>query len=169
VNLTAEAAAELYERLCRGNIRCWIMGGWGVDALVGSHTREHHDLDVLVLADDVRDLRRLFNDGGFVIMHVWVVENRWLDVDGETWPTAFVAADETGIELDVHVVDMREGVVVPLCNVPWRFDTESLDGRGLISGRPIACVSARTQVAMHDGYDLPEPHRRDLELLRQLM
>jgi hypothetical protein len=55
------------------------------------------------------------------------------------------------IELDVHVVDLREGVVVPLCNVPWRFETESLNGRGFISFRPIARVSARTQVAMGSG------------------
>lgn len=169
VNMTTEDASELYELLRRTNIRCWVMGGWGVDALVGSQTRAHHDLDVLVLAEDLRSLRQLFNDRGFAIKHVWEAENRLVDVDGETWPTAFVAADNNGLELDVHVVELRNGIVVPVCNVPWRFDPGSLDGRGVISGRPIACLAARTQVAMHNGYELPEAHKRDLELLRELM
>jgi lincosamide nucleotidyltransferase A/C/D/E len=168
VDVTAEDASKLYELLRRANIRCWVMGGWGVDALVGSQTRAHHDLDVLVLADDLRSLRQLFDERGFAIMHVWEAENRPLDVDGDTWPTAFVAADNDGIELDVHVVGLRNGVVVPLCNVPWRFDPGGLDGRGMISGRPIACLAARTQLVMHDGYELPEAHKRDLELLRDL-
>jgi lincosamide nucleotidyltransferase A/C/D/E len=30
-----------------------VDGGWGVDALVGSETREHKDLDLLVAAADV--------------------------------------------------------------------------------------------------------------------
>jgi lincosamide nucleotidyltransferase A/C/D/E len=131
--MTAEDASELYGLLRRANIRCWVMGGWGVDALVGSQTRAHHDLDVLVLADDLRSLRRLFDERGFAIEQVWDAENRLLDVEGDTWPTAFVAADNNGIELDV------------------------------------ACLAARTQLMMHDGYELPEAHKRDLELLRELM
>jgi hypothetical protein len=43
-------------------------------------------------------------------------------MDGITWPTALVAGTEAGVELDVHVIELRAGVVVPLCNVPWPFD-----------------------------------------------
>ena len=168
MNLSAEAAVELYEVMRGSGIRCWVMGGWGVDALVGMQTREHHDLDVLVLGQDLRALADLFRNEGFEIRHVWEAENRWLDVDGATWPTAFVAGNQEGVELDVHVIDLKAGVAVPLCDVPWPFDASSLEGRGVIFGRAVDCVSAQTQVAMHRGYELPEAHKHDVDLLRQL-
>jgi lincosamide nucleotidyltransferase A/C/D/E len=144
------------------------MGGWGVDALVGSQTREHHDLDVLVLGEDQPALVEVFNDEGFVIQHVWEAENLWLDVDGTRWPTAFVAANKQGVELDVHLIELHGNEVLPLCNVPWPLDAESLEGRGVISGRPVDCVSALSQLAMHRGYELPEAHQRDVDQLLRL-
>jgi lincosamide nucleotidyltransferase A/C/D/E len=169
VNLSAQAAVELYESVRGSGIRCWVMGGWGVDALVGVQTREHHDLDVLVLGEDLRALADLFEGQRFEVQHVWEAENRWLDVDGATWPTAFVAGNEERVELDVHVIELRAGVAVLLCDVPWPFDASSLEGRGVISGRPVDCVSAPTQLAMHRGYELPEAQQRDIALLRQLV
>ncbi|MFJ6722429.1 nucleotidyltransferase domain-containing protein [Streptomyces sp. NPDC091259] len=73
-----------------------------------------------------------------------------------------------GVELDVHVIEVEAGVVVPSCDVPWPFDAGSLEGRGVIDGRHVACLSAQTEVAMHRGYELPETHERDEALLRQL-
>lgn len=169
VNLNAGAAARLYELFRGSGVRCWVMGGWGVDALLEEQTREHHDLDVLVLADDLPALAALFVDHGFEIQHVWPAENRPLDVAGETWPTAFVAATEAGVELDIHVIKLDAGIATPLCDVPWPFDEHSLDGNGVIAGRQVECVSARTQLAMHQGYELPESHQRDLELLGPLV
>src|SRR5262245_35013751 len=144
------------------------MGGWGVDALRREQTREHHDLDVLILAEDLPALASLFYDHGFAIQHVWEAESRPLDVGGTTWPTAFVAGTEAGVELDVHVIELNAGVAIPLCHVPWPLDAESLAASGVISGRPVDCVSAPTQLAMHRGYELQESHQRDLGLLRQL-
>ena len=144
-------------------------GGWGVDALLGEQTREHHDLDVLVLGEDLPALGELFGDHGFGIKQVWEAENRWLELDGSTWPTAFVAGTEEDVELDVHVITFEAGLVVPLCNVPWPFDANSVQGRGVIGGRPVECLSAGTQVAMHHRYELPQAHQRDLNLLHRLI
>lgn len=137
MSVTARDAAGLYELLRGSGIRCWVMGGWGVDALLEEQTREHH--------------------------------NRPLDVAGKTWPTAFVAATEAGVELDVHVIKVDAGVAIPLCDVPWPFDDHSLDGSGVIAGSQVECVSARTQLVMHRGYELPESQQRDLELLGRLV
>jgi hypothetical protein len=84
VNLSAQAAADLHELLRVHGIRCWVMGGWGVDAPLGEQTREHHDLNVLVLAADLPTLGELIVDNGFAIKQVWEAENRWLDMDGRT-------------------------------------------------------------------------------------
>jgi lincosamide nucleotidyltransferase A/C/D/E len=166
--LSAVAAAELYTHLRRSGVRCWVMGGWAVDALLGRQSRDHHDLDVLVLVDDLGNLRRLLAERGFVTTRIWN-ENRWLDGDSERWPTAFVAQNQGGVELDIHVIEMGEGgAALPLCDVPWPFDADSLEGRGTIAGTSVACVSAQTQLAMHDGYELPEAHQRDVELRRSL-
>ncbi len=168
VNLSAQAAADLYEALRGRGVRCWVMGGWGVDALVGSQTREHHDLDVLVLGDDLPALADMFDDEALVIQHVWEAENRWLDVHGTRWPTAFVAVNEQGFELDVHLIEVHGDAVLPLCDVPWPLDAESLAGRGVIAGRQVECVSAPSQLAMHRGYELPEAHQRDIDQLLRL-
>ena len=170
MTMSAEAAAELYAYLRRGGVSCWVMGGWGVDALMRRQTREHHDLDVLILVDDLRRLRRLLDERGFEIALVWEEENRWLDLDGDTYPTAFVASDDGGAELDVHVIELSDdATVVTLCNVPWPFVAGSLEGRGAINGTPVSCVSALTQLDMHQGYALPEPHNRDVLQLQRLV
>lgn len=168
MNLSAQAAANLYELLRLRGIRLWVMGGWGVDALLGEQTREHHDLDVLVIGEDLPVLGELFGEHGFEIKQVWEAENRWLELDGSIWPTAFVAGTEKGVELDVHVVTLEAGRVVPLCNVAWPFEANALQGRGVIGGRPVECVSVEAQLAMHQGYELPRAHQRDVDLLRRL-
>jgi lincosamide nucleotidyltransferase A/C/D/E len=46
------AIAELSDLLDQAEIAHWFFGGWGVDLLVGSVTRDHGDVDVVVWADD---------------------------------------------------------------------------------------------------------------------
>ena len=168
--LTAGDAAALYSLLRRGGIRCWVMGGWGVDALLGRVTRAHKDLDILVLRGDLAVLHRFLEQHGFERKRLWETENRWAQESGLTWPTAFLAADPEGRELDIHVIETGPAAeVTVLCNVPWHLGAGSLDGRGTIAGTPVECVSARTQIRMHEGYPLPPAHVRDLDLLRDLL
>jgi hypothetical protein len=49
VPLVPEDAVELLSEL---GVRWWVAGGWAIDLLIGRQTREHHDLDVLVLRPD---------------------------------------------------------------------------------------------------------------------
>jgi lincosamide nucleotidyltransferase A/C/D/E len=37
---------EVLEHLAGHDIDVWVDGGWGIDALVGSQTRPHGDLDL---------------------------------------------------------------------------------------------------------------------------
>ena len=37
-----------YRAFVAADALVWLMGGWGVDALLGRQARPHHDLDVLV-------------------------------------------------------------------------------------------------------------------------
>ncbi len=36
------------EELEQTGIECWVDGGWGIDALLGAHTRPHRDLDLVI-------------------------------------------------------------------------------------------------------------------------
>lgn len=39
---------EVLDALAAANLRLWLDGGWGVDALVGHQTRDHDDVDIVV-------------------------------------------------------------------------------------------------------------------------
>ena len=163
--LTAAQAVELCQALESVGVRYWVIGGWGVDALLGRETRGHKDLDILAVRDDLARLRDMFEQERFAVSHIWA-ESRWIDDVGEPWPTAFVAEDSLGRAIDVHLIDApSEGTIVQHYDNPWSF-AESFEASGTIAGTVIPCVSAATQIRMHVGYTLPDEQDLDLGLLR---
>ena len=163
--LSAHDAVALCKLLEQHRIRFWVMGGWGVDALLHRQTRPHKDLDLLVALGDLPLLWKVFEEHGFTLQYVWQ-ENRWVDGQPDRWPTAFVAADEEGRALDVHVIDFGpDGAIVQHYNNPWPFP-EAITGQGIIADTAVTCVSKEAQLAMHTGYPLPDGQLRDLTLLQ---
>ncbi len=49
--MSAADAISLTDGFDAAGIRYWIGGGWGVDALLCSQTRDHDDLDIAVPAE----------------------------------------------------------------------------------------------------------------------
>ena len=45
-HMPAEYVVELYDKLDDLGIPIWIDGGWAVDALLATETRQHADLDI---------------------------------------------------------------------------------------------------------------------------
>ena len=41
------------------DVRAWVEGGWGVDALMGRQTRDHDDVDLAVDERTIVDFNRL--------------------------------------------------------------------------------------------------------------
>jgi lincosamide nucleotidyltransferase A/C/D/E len=166
--LSSDDAVTLYRALSDAGVRCWIVGGWGVDALLGQQTRPHKDLDVLVLRRELPQVDQVLAERGFARTLLWPNENRWVVSDGVTYPTAFVMTDALSRELDIHVVEVGgDGEPVPLWVTSRRLEAQFLDGHGCIAGTPVACMSREGQLAMHTGYDLPASHQGDIELLQQ--
>lgn len=165
LTMSAKAAATLFRNLKDAGVRCWAIGGWGVDALLGRVTREHHDLDLLVDVDDLATLHVWLIANEFEWCYDWE-ENRPIRRGDQLWTTAFVAAHADGRELDVHAITRRDDGIVELATAdPWRLPAGALDGRGSIDGLQIECVSREAQKEMHAGYELPAHHLADLDAL----
>lgn len=167
--LVADVVA-LYRHLEAAGVPVWLMGGWGVDALLGRQTRPHHDVDLLVEVVGLERLRAQLEARGFGFKYVWDDECRWVRDDAWTSdaeePTAFVYGDANGQEVDVHVVRHADDRTVEmLWNVPYDFTAEGLLTTGVIDGYPVRCLSREMQQRAHTGYTLPPHHVRDLQLL----
>ena len=159
---------ELCRELTTSDVTFWLVGGWGVDALLGRQTRAHHDLDLLVEVRSLQRFLRRLEALGFTLAHVWS-EARWMHDDA--WgdaaplPSAFVHRHPDGREVDTHVLRLADGVVDVLWRSPLPFPVEALGGRGVIAGQPVPCISADMQRLAHTGYELPPAHVEDLEQL----
>lgn len=165
--ITATQALEIAARASAAGIRLWIVGGWGVDALLGEETREHHDLDLLVRASDLPVLDSWLREEGFLRAYEWE-ENAPVAVGGKYWDTAFVERHPDGREIDVHAIDVHGRSASLRTRDPWVLPAGSLDGVGTIRGQAVPCVTVEAQRAMHKGYELPEKHREDLRRLDSL-
>jgi lincosamide nucleotidyltransferase A/C/D/E len=164
---------SLYRALFAAGAPVWLMGGWGVDALVGRQTRPHHDVDLLVEVTDLERLRLCLIALGFGLKYTWDEETRWIRHD--RWssrleqPSAFVYGHADGREVDVHVVRCSEDSDVEmLWNVAYAFTAAGLGATGVIDGHSVRCLSREMQLQAHTGYALPAHHLQDLELLDKL-
>lgn len=163
--MSAGQAGAICTALARAGVSCWVMGGWGVDALLGRVTREHHDLDLLVDVASLPALASWMADAGFAHRYDWD-ETAPVELDGATWSTAYVAGHVDGRELDVHaVVPLQDGACRLATTDPWVLPEDTLTGTGRIGEVEVRCTSVAAQRAMHRGYDLPEHHVRDLAAL----
>jgi lincosamide nucleotidyltransferase A/C/D/E len=165
-------AIRLYQDLVAQEIQVWIVGGWGIDALLGEQTRLHKDLDIIMLVDDVVRMREYLACDGYHLEMLWS-ENRWdVDADGVEVPTAFVLQDANGRQVDAHAMwldDQGNGLPAweagDLSPEGRVLKPDHLGGEGTIAGVAVRCFSPEMQVLAHTGYDLPDRHRRDVQLL----
>ena len=165
-------AIYIYRGMMDQQIQVWIVGGWGIDALLGEQTRPHKDLDILMLVDDVVRVREYLARDGYGLEMLWS-ENMWdVDANGVEVPTAFVLQDANGRQVDAHAMrldDQGNGLLAweagDLSPGDRVLKPDHLGGEGTIAGVAVRCFSPEMQVLAHTGYDLPDRHRRDVQLL----
>jgi lincosamide nucleotidyltransferase A/C/D/E len=136
-------------------VPAWVVGGWGVDALVGRATRRHRDLDLLVDRAEAPRACRALEAAGFGRIEVTASH-----VSGALMPDRIELQDAGGHLIDLHPVDLA-------------FWPPDRPGEGLVtgrlSGRPVPCVDAALQETGRRGYALADTDRRDLALLRRFV
>ena len=138
--------------------------------MLGEQTRPHKDLDVIMLLDDIVQMRELLGRDGYSLKVLWS-ENRWaVDAQGSETPTAFVLQDSEGREFDAHAMrldDRGNGIPAWADDEELVFKREDLAGEGMIAGFAVRCLSPKMQMLCHTGYDLPDVQLRDLALLHE--
>jgi lincosamide nucleotidyltransferase A/C/D/E len=148
----------LVSALERAGVRCWIDGGWGVDALLGRQSRPHDDLDLVVASDDV-DPRLL---DALAPLHFTIKE--------DARPTRLVLRDHADRQVDVHPIDLdpltgdgvQRGALPDGSDAPYPAAER---GRGQIEGRPVPCIGPRLQLEHHRGYEPTARDRADVAAL----
>lgn len=121
-----------------------VMGGWGVDALVGEQQRAHRDLDLILDHGDFETALITLSGLGF---------EEWFRNPS---PAPF---GEHGIEGDVVVMRNTAMQVVdlhPMCLTALGTSMAT----GSIDGREVKCVSASLQVEAHTGYRIRSRRER---------
>jgi lincosamide nucleotidyltransferase A/C/D/E len=148
---------KVLDELALVGARSWVAGGWGVDALAGSQTREHRDLDLAVDADDLDACMGALAALGYHVetdslplrVEVAAPGRRWVDVH----PVAF---DVEGHGLQGE----RDGVHFDYPPEAWT--------RGRIGERTVPCLSVTQQRRFHSGYEHRAQDEHDLLLLDTL-
>ncbi len=166
--VSAEDLVNIYQLLVSRGIKTWVLGGWGIDVLLGEQTRPHKDLDLIVQLDDVFLMDALLVRNGYKLKEIWS-ENEWAnDKKGLQTLTAFVLSDTEGRELDFHAIRLDEqgnGIPAWEAEEGFTFTKEDLSGEGVVDEISIRCITAQKQMLCHSGYELPEKQVPDLMLL----
>ncbi|WP_229669803.1 nucleotidyltransferase domain-containing protein [Microlunatus endophyticus] len=154
--MAASGVLAVLSALRAAGVTAWGDGGWGIDALLGTTTREHSDLDLVVLMPELSSVRATLSDIGFGI-----VLRDWL-------PAALAVADQASNEVDLHPIS-PDGIGGGHQELPdgGRFYYPR-PVVGEIDGVVVDCVDATTQVLAHQGYTPTEKDLADLLLLRSL-
>jgi lincosamide nucleotidyltransferase A/C/D/E len=151
--MSGDAVVQLMQLFDQHHIEVVVDGGWGVDALLGTQTRSHRDLDIALQHKDVPKLRALLEARGYK------------DVPrDDTRDCNFVMGDDQGHEVDFHSYTFdAQGTLI----FGVEYPLESLTGSGVIQGYPVKCITAEWMVRFHTGYELDEDDYRDVAALCQ--
>lgn len=151
--MTEDDVLELLGVLDELEVGWWLLGGWGVDALVGRQTRPHRDLDVAVpLADLPRIEARLPSfrrtnpeeHPGFALLE---------DVCGRRFDLLLLTGDRQ---------QLAGGGVV-------QYPHEETIATGTIGGRAVRCASAALQRRDRERPEASDADRADLATLQSLL
>ena len=154
--MTADAVCCFVDLLHAQGVRVWLDGGWAVDACLGSQTRRHSDLDIVIEERDVQKVTAVLQRLGYAPVP---------RPDTRAWN--FVLGDEAGRQIDFHVVvldDHGRGIYGPP-ESKEHYPAEALTGKGAVKGRAMDCIEPEWLVRFHTGYPVDETDWADVSAL----
>jgi len=154
--MTADDVCAFLDLMDSRAVRIWLDGGWAVDACLGSQTRLHDDLDIVIEQTDMPVAVAALEQCGYA--HVPRHDTR-------AWN--FVLGDNAGHQIDFHVIVLDEqgrGVYGPASNEE-SYPAEALAGTGTVNGRTVLCITPEWLVRFHTGYEVDATDRADVAAL----
>jgi lincosamide nucleotidyltransferase A/C/D/E len=147
---------SILDALQAAQLRVWLDGGWGVDALLGEKTRTHEDVDLVVELETLPNVLRTLRRIGFSVAE-------------DHAPIRVVLRASDGRQIDLHLVTFdEEGTGWQLRASPDGSDCSYPSaglGQGHILGRTVPCLTLELQLEHHRGY---EPRDRDVADMARL-
>jgi lincosamide nucleotidyltransferase A/C/D/E len=141
--MTAKDVHSLLDLFEAQHIHIWLDGGWAVDANLGTQTRRHGDVDIVIEQHDVPSAVATLESCGYAPV-----------TRPDTRPWNFVLVDDAGRQIDFHVIVRDEegrGVYGPPANGE-NYPAEALTGKGMIEGRAVDCITPAWLVQFHTEY-----------------
>ena len=133
-------------------IKVFLDGGWGVDALLGHQSRSHNDIDIFVEKKDYQNFIEIIQANGF-----YEIKMEYTTLNHTVWE------DAKNRIIDLHCFEytgkgeiLYEGDCFPL---------EIFSGKGKIEEIEVSCIEPYSQVMFHLGYEFDENDVHDVKLL----
>lgn len=152
----ADAVLQVLDALDAAGLQAWLDGGWGVDALLGTQTRQHDDVDIVVELERMDEVLRALEPLGFRLV-------------ADHLPTRAVLRTSHGCQVDLHPVQFdvqgtgwQRGAAPDGADCPYPAGGFA---RGHVLTRVVPCLSAELQVEHHCGYEPRAQDRHDMAAL----
>ena len=155
--MQAHDVLEVINQLENVDVSVWLDGGWGVDALVGTQTREHSDVDLVISLDQFALAQQALHSIGS-------------EITEDELPTRFVMRDAHGRSIDFHTVTFDhdgDGVQQLQDGRLFYYPCHGFQGTGQIENQIVRCLTADVQVLCHLGYEPDENDYHDMHLLEE--
>jgi lincosamide nucleotidyltransferase A/C/D/E len=152
----AEEVIAVLDALVARDVRVWLDGGWGVDALLGEQTRAHEDVDIVVELRCLDDVVVALTPLGLALREDYL-------------PTRAVLRSTDGRQVDVHPVTFdADGTGRQHAASPNGDDAVyPVDGfgEGRVLDRVVPCLMPELQLMHHSGYVPRDRDRIDVARL----
>jgi len=157
--MRADDVVTLLDAFERDEVDVWVDGGWGIDALLGAQQRRHADLDLALPTRQWGAATDTLEAIGFATIR-------------DDGPYNQVLVDDDGRVVDLHAFD-DESTVIGDDGVERHgpkglaYVTGGFDGRGIVAGRTVRCMTAEFQMWSHTGYVADADDFHDVERLHR--
>ena len=145
-------ARQIIRLAADAEIKIFLDGGWGVDALIGYETRKHNDIDIFVEKKDYYKFIQIIKNNGF-----YEIKMEY------TTPNHTVWEDLKKRIIDLHCFEYTKNREI-LYEGDY-FPSNTFSGIGKIEEIEIPCIEPYSQVLFHLGYDYDENDIHDVKLL----
>jgi lincosamide nucleotidyltransferase A/C/D/E len=157
----ATDVVDVLELLDHAGISCWLVGGWGVDALVGRQTRKHLDVDVALEGQFLEQALNSLESAGFVAVQREGFPART--------PAMVILRDKPRRRVELMPVDISApppGENGRREASRFRYAADSIT-TGTVNGRTVACLAAPVQLMLRTSYTPRDSDRHDVRVLME--